>query len=67
MEDNAAAARTLREIEDKILHELTKHEQVADILESDEIIVILEASKKTTDEISKRMQESEVTEKEIDE
>jgi dynein heavy chain len=45
---------------------LTKHEKIADILESDELIIVLEQSKKTSDEINIRMKESEITEKEID-
>lgn len=56
----------MRDIEDKILHGLTKHEKIADILETDELIIVLEQSKKTSDEISVRMKESEITEKEID-
>jgi dynein heavy chain len=53
-------------IEDKILIGLTKNSKIADILEDDELIKILEESKKTSDEINVRMKESEVTEKEID-
>ena len=45
---------------------MTKHEKIADILESDELIIVLEQSKKTSDEINIRMKESEITEKEID-
>ena len=67
VEENAKAARDLRAIEDAILHGLTKHEKVADILESDELILVLDQSKKTSEEINVRMKESEVTEKEIDE
>ena len=67
VEDNARALKELRDIEDKILHGLTKNEQISQILEDDELIIILEASKKTSAEINQRMKESEVTEKEIDE
>ena len=67
VEENAKAAKDLRDIEDSILHGLTKHEKVTDILETDELIIILDQSKKTTDEINIRMKESEITEKEIDE
>lgn len=66
MEDNAKGARELRDIEDSILHGLTKHENIASILDSDELIIILEASKKTTEEINTRMSEAGITEKEID-
>lgn len=52
VEDNAKAAKDLRDIEDKILHGLTKHEKIADILETDELIIVLEQSKKTSDEIN---------------
>lgn len=48
------------------MHGLTKHEKIADILETDELIIVLDQSKKTSDEISVRMKESEITEREID-
>jgi len=67
VEDNALASKQLRDIEDKILHGLTKNEQISQILEDDELIVTLEASRKTSAEIGQRMKESEITEKEIDE
>ena len=57
----------MRDIEDKILYGLTKNEQISQILEDDELIITLEASKKTSTEINQRMKESEITEKEIDE
>jgi hypothetical protein len=41
----------LREIEDKILEGLTKNSKIADILEDDELIKVLDESKKTSDEI----------------
>jgi len=66
VQQNAQAAKTLVEIEDKILTGLTKNENIADILEDDELIIILDESKKTSDEIKVRLQESEITEKEID-
>ena len=56
----------MREIEDKILEGLTKNAKIADILEDDELIKVLDESKKTSDEISIRMKESEITEKVID-
>ena len=66
VQQNAQAAKTLVEIEDKILTGLTKNENIADILEDDELILILDESKRTSDEIKVRMKESEITEKEID-
>ena len=63
---NAQSAKTLVEIEDKILNGLTKNENIADILEDDELINILEESNTTSTDIKKRLAESEVTEKEID-
>jgi len=66
VQQNAQAAKTLVDIEDKILTGLTKNENIADILEDDELILVLEDSKRTSDEIKVRMQESEITEKEID-
>ena len=62
VQQNASAAKTLVDIEDKILNGLTKNENIADILEDDELILILEDSKRTSDEIKVRMQESEITE-----
>ena len=49
MEDNARSAKELRDIEDRILHGLTKNENIAQILEDDELINILAESKKTTE------------------
>lgn len=66
VQQNAQSAKALREIEDKILEGLTKNEQIAQILEDDELIKVLDESKKTSDEITQRMKESEITEKEID-
>jgi dynein heavy chain len=48
------------------LEGLTKNAKIADILEDDELIKVLDESKKTSDEINIRMKESEITEKEID-
>ena len=63
---NAQAAKTLVDIEDSILNGLTKNENIGDILEDDELIIILDESKRTSDDIKVRMAESEITEKEID-
>lgn len=66
VQQNAQAAKTLVEVEDKILDGLTKNENIGDILEDDELINVLDESKRTSDDIKVRMKESEVTEKEID-
>jgi dynein heavy chain len=66
VQQNAQAAKTLVEVEDKILEGLTKNENIGDILEDDELINILDESKRTSDDIKVRMKESEITEKEID-
>ena len=66
VQQNAQSAKTLREIEDKILEGLTKNSEISAILEDDELINILADSKQTSDDINQRMIESEETEKEID-
>lgn len=66
VQQNAQAAKTLAEIEDKILEGLTKNSEISAILEDDELINILAESKQTSDDINQRMIESEETEKEID-
>lgn len=66
VQQNAQSAKVLFDIEEKILIGLTKNANIADILEDDELIKVLEESKKTSDEINVRMKESEITEKEID-
>jgi len=66
VQQNAQAAKTLREIEDKILQGLTKNSEISAILEDDELINILADSKQTSDDINQRLIESEETEKEID-
>jgi dynein heavy chain len=63
---NAQSAKILVEIEDKILNGLTKNKNIADILEDDELINILEESNTSSTDIKKRLAESEITEKEID-
>lgn len=52
VQQNAEAARTLREIENKILHGLTKNSDIKDILEDDELIIVLEESKTVSDDIN---------------
>jgi dynein heavy chain len=66
VQQNAQAAKTLVEAEDQILTGLTKNENIAEILEDDELIIVLDESRRTSDEIKVRMKESEITEKEID-
>jgi len=66
VQQNAQSAKTLREIEDKILEGLTKNKEISAILEDDELINILADSKQTSDDINQRLIESEETEKEID-
>ena len=55
VQQNAQAAKALVDIEDKILTSLTKNENIADILEDDELIIVLDDSKRTSDEIKVRM------------
>jgi dynein heavy chain, axonemal len=64
VKDNAQSAKKLRDIEEEILGTLTAKSDT--ILETDDLIVVLDVSKITTDEISVRMKESVITEQEID-
>lgn len=66
VQQNAQAAKSLVEAEDAILTGLTKNDEIAKILEDDELIVVLDESKRTSDEIKARMKESEETERDID-
>jgi dynein heavy chain len=63
---NAQAAKTTRDIENRILKGLTKNSEIAMILEDDELIDVLAEAKITGDEIALRMKESKVAEEEID-
>lgn len=63
---NAQAAKTTRDIENRILRGLTKNSEIAMILEDDELIDVLAEAKITGDEIALRMKESQVAEAEID-
>jgi len=56
----------LKRVEDDILIGLTKNENIADILEDDELIHILDDASATSEDIKIRQQESAVTEVEID-
>jgi len=60
------AAKTLREIEEKILYNLTKNSEIKQILEDDTLINVLDDSKVTSDDIKVRQAEAAITEKEID-
>ena len=46
---------------------LTKNKEIAAILESDDLIIVLDNSKVTSDDINTRLKESAISEKEIDE
>lgn len=63
---NAQAAKTTRDIENRILKGLTKNSEIVKILEDDELIDVLAEAKITGDEIALRMKESQVAEAEID-
>lgn len=67
VQQNAQGARDLLKIEEQILEGLTKNKEIAAILDSDDLIVILENSKVTSDDINVRLKESAIAEKEIDE
>jgi len=56
----------LREIENKILHGLTKNSDIKEILEDDELIIVLEESKTVSDDINQRLKDSQIVEKDID-
>jgi dynein heavy chain len=66
VQQNALAAKSLVEAEDAILTGLTKNDEIAKILEDDELIVVLDESRRTSDEIKARLKESEETERDID-
>jgi dynein heavy chain len=66
VQQNAQAARTTRDIENRILRGLTKNSEIVAILEDDELIDVLAEAKITGDEIALRMKESVVAEQEID-
>jgi len=63
--NNAAMNKQMTEIESNILRLLA--ESTGDILEDETLINTLAESKKTSSEVSVKLQEAEVTEKEIDE
>merc|ERR1719247_576974 len=61
--DSASMAKEKKDLEDEILRLLSAD---GDILESKELIMTLEVSKKTSEEINKKMAEGKVTSAEID-
>lgn len=65
MEDNARSASILYKIEDNLLAALSGN-TVDELLSTDDLIVTLADSQKTSAEIAVRQAESQVTEKEID-
>lgn len=64
--NNAQALKTLRDIEEKILYNLTKNSEIKQILEDDTLINVLDESNLTGGEIKTRMAEAKITEVEID-
>lgn len=52
------SAKTLRDVENKILASLAKHTDISMILEDDEVINILAESKVISDDINIRVKES---------
>jgi len=67
VQQNAQGARDLLKIEEQILEGLTKNKEIAAILDTDDLIIILDNSKVTSDDINVRLKESAIAEKEIDE
>lgn len=65
MEENAKSAKILYDIEDSLLEALSS-KSVAQLLDNDDLIEKLAASKTTSTEIAKNQAESKITEKEID-
>jgi dynein heavy chain len=63
---NAQAAKTLRDIEEKILYNLTKNSEIKAILEEDTLINVLDESGVVSADIKVRMAEAAITEKDID-
>eukprot|EP00744_Colponema_vietnamica_P000902 GILI01001554.1.p1 GENE.GILI01001554.1~~GILI01001554.1.p1 ORF type:complete len:2075 (+),score=684.51 GILI01001554.1:415-6225(+) len=61
---NAKMRKELKDIEDKILYLLSNSQ--GNILDDEELINTLAASKKTSEEINQKVKEAEETEKEID-
>lgn len=56
----------MRDIENRILHGLTKNTDIGLILEDDELILVLDESKLKSDEINENLKVSKKTEEEID-
>jgi dynein heavy chain len=66
VQQNAQAAKTLRDIEEKILYNLTKNSEIKAILEEDTLINVLDESNTVSEDIKTRMAEAAITEKDID-
>ena len=64
---NAKNAKITYDLENKILHTLSAAEEIMDLLKNDDLINILDDSKKVTTEIEEQRKISEVAEKKIDE
>jgi dynein heavy chain len=64
---NAKNAKITFDLENKILHTLSAAEEIMDLLKNDDLIDILDDSKKVTGEIEEQRKISEVAEKKIDE
>ena len=65
IEDNAKSAKILYDLEDNLLAALSGS-TVAELLETDDLIITLAESQKTSVEIGKKQEEAKVTEAEID-
>jgi dynein heavy chain len=66
VQENARAGKALRECEDKILSGLKGAKDINEILETDDLINVLDESRATSDDIKIRMAESAKAEVEID-
>ena len=65
LRENAEAVTELADIEKNILASLQKYERIEEILYDESLIEVLASAKKKSAEIKQRLQESEITEKEI--
>ena len=65
IEDNAKSAKILYDLEDNLLAALSGN-TVAELLETDDLIITLADSNKTSLDIKKKQEEAKVTEVEID-
>ena len=65
IEENAKSAKILYDLEDNLLASLSGS-TVAELLETDDLILTLADSQKTSAEIKKKQEEAKITEVEID-